>query len=187
MCPRQRTQQQRESNHDSWCQNTLQVPKIRKTGEFLAKLQMQSLWSSDWALSTVDVTEVTALRTPHGFARCCQSSSRTLGNQEDTKSKAQNTKAAQGAVSRQEPQLEPASSYLAAAEDVAQGHLHVEVLQHLQRLFLCLLRAVHRETPSFSHLGAQLQTRDTSEAERQGMWGCSDTLGLVWILSNAWS
>lgn len=107
------------------------------------------------------MTDVTALTAPHGFARCCQSSSRTLGNREDTEGKAQNTEAAQGAVSEREPGLEPASSYLAAAEDVTQGHLHVEMLQHLQRLFLCLLGAVDRETPSFTHLGAQLQTRDT--------------------------
>lgn len=105
--------------------------------------------------------DVTALTTPQGFARCCQSSSRTLGNQEDTERTAQGTEAAQGAVSEREPQLQPASSYLAAAEDVTQGHLHVEVLQHLQRLVLGLLGAVHRETSSFSHLGAQLQSRDT--------------------------
>lgn len=102
-----------------------------------------------------------------------------MGTKKTPECKAQDTKTAQGAVGEREPGLEPASSYLAAAEDVTQGHLHVEVLQHLQRLFLCLLGAVHRETPSFSHLGAQLQTRDTSEAERQGTWGCSITLGLV--------
>lgn len=31
MRPRQRTHQQRDYNHDSQCQNTCQVPKIRKT------------------------------------------------------------------------------------------------------------------------------------------------------------
>lgn len=124
------------------------------------------------------MTDVSALRTPHGFARCCQSSSRTLGNHEDTESKAQNTEAAQGAASEREPGLEPASSYLAAAEDVTQGHLHVEVLQHLQRLFLRLLGAVHGETPSLSHLGAQLRT-ETPVSPASDTWGFSDTPGLV--------
>lgn len=51
-------------------------------------------------------------------------------------------------------------SYLAATEDVSQRHLHVEVPQDLEGLLLGLFRALHRETPSFSHLGLQLWRGD---------------------------
>lgn len=47
-------------------------------------------------------------------------------------------------------------SYLAAAENIGQGHPDVEVLQDLQGLVPDLLRAADRETPAFPYLGPQL-------------------------------
>lgn len=130
MCPRQRTQQQRDYRCDSQCKNTCQVPKIGKPA------------ASSRAADAVPPlsrhntrTGIRTLRTPRSFVRCCPSSSSNLGSQ--AADRAQDPRSCAGTGERA-PQLQPAPSYLAAAEDIGQGHLHVEVLQDLHGLFLCL-------------------------------------------------
>lgn len=106
--------------------------------QFLAKLQMRRLCSPD--INTL--TDIRTLRTPHSFARRCPSSSRNLGNQvahpECKTQEAEAAPAVRELASEREPQLKPAASYLAAAEDICQGHLNVEVLQNLHGLFFRL-------------------------------------------------
>lgn len=113
--------------------------KNQRTGRVSSKLQMQCLCSSDSVINTSAGCQHT--QNSSSFAQCCQSSSRNLGNRvRDTKCKTQKAEvpAVHETASQHELELKQASSYLAAAEDIRQGHLNVEVLQNLQGLFSCL-------------------------------------------------